>query len=493
MKHVKSYLSLAAGALLPLAFAPYCFWPLAMLCPAILLTTFTLHKSALHFVSFKLALWRGFLFGLGLFGVGASWIYISIHTFGNTPALIAGIITALFVIIMASFPALHVAMTTRFSPPFLWISFPALGALLEWVRSWFLSGFPWLQLGQSQTIGVLKGFAPIFGVYGVSFIALLCGTLFFNFCRLRKWGSAFLLLGILLSGYLFTFLHWTLPFGPPLNVTLIQGNIPQETKWSADHIVPTVRTYIDMTQQSWHTPTSPAPLVFWPEGAIPLPLPSAQPFLNLISTLAKQQHTSIILGLPVAHAFSYYNAIVMVGQNHGIYYKRHLVPFGEYLPFSSLLKGLIGFFDIPMSDFIAGPHQQPLLKTENASMGTFICYEIAYSDLLYDTLQQHPDFLITLSNDTWFGESWASYQHAQIAQFSALMSGRYMILNANSGLTAIFDDRGNRVEAIPLFVRDTLQGSFFRTKGYTPWDYYGDKPALLLAGLLLFLLWAFSK
>lgn len=487
MKHVKTLLSFLAGCLLPFAFAPYNCWPVAILSPTILLFTLTNLRGKIHFIPSKLSFLRGFLFGVGLFGAGASWIFVSIHTYGNTHAIIAALITLLFVCILALFPALQAFIVTRCTVRALWFSLPAAGVLLEWIRSWFFSGFPWLLLGQSQTLGAFKGFVPLVGAYGASFLLLLSSVGLFFFCRKQQWRAGLFLICILLIGYVLSFYHWTHPSQPPIKVSLVQGNVPQEIKWSADQIVPTLKLYADLTQSHW----ADSRIIFWPEGAIPLPLQQAQPFLDKLSALAKHHHATVVLGLPVNvnQGFSYYNAIAVVGESQGFYYKRHLVPFGEYVPLASALRGLIGFFNLPMSDFIAGERNQAPLQVDGATMGAFICYEVAYSHLLHDTMQQHPDFLATLSNDAWFGESWAPYQHAQIAQFAALVTGRYMVLNANSGLTAIYDAEGKEISAIPLFTRDVLTGQIRKVTGETPWNYYGDWPALLVALMALSIAW----
>lgn len=482
MKKINLLISLISGGLLPLAFAPCYLWPLAILAPMGLLFSITSTKEKLTFIDFKPAFLNGFVFGVGLFTVGASWIFISIHTYGNTNIPIAGLITGLFVLILSLFPALQASLTTRIAPKYLWLSFPAFGVLLEWVRGWFFSGFPWLLLGQSQTLGLFKSFAPVLGVYGLSFILLLMSVSLFLVLRQRRWSALIPILLFTLGGYALSFVHWTKPAEQPLKISMLQGNIPQEIKWSPEQLEPTLMTYVDMTKQSWGSD-----LIFWPEGAVPLPIPAAQPFLDSLSHLAKAHHTSILLGIPaqIGEGYSYYNALTMVGENSGFYYKRHLVPFGEYVPLASLLRGLIGFFDIPMSDFLSGPRNQPLFKVNGITLGTFICYEIAYPGLLHDTIKQHPDFLATLSNDAWFGESLAPYQHAQISQFAALITGRYLVLNANSGLTAIYDPQGNLVQAIPLFTRDRLPGAVYASSGDTPWNYLGDTPFLIMCGVLL--------
>lgn len=481
-------LSACAGATLPFAFAPFYYWPLAILAPMILLVGLSKNSSYknLVFIQRKSAFLLGYIFGLAYFSVGASWIYISIHTFGDTPAIIAAIITLLFIMILASYFGLQCLFTTYFSARQLLFTFPAFGALCEWVRGWFLSGFPWLQLGQSQTLGPFKGYLPLVGVYGTTFLLLLCSSLlFFLFSHLKHRRITFyyalvaLITLFLIAAFLNT-LHWTKTTPKKISVALIQGNIPQEIKWSPEQLAPTLDTYISMT-----VPFLGRDIIFWPEGAVPLPLPYAKKFVDHVSHIAKQHHSTIVFGVPVENKFNYYNAIVSTDTPTSIYYKRHLVPFGEYVPLANLLRGLIGFFDLPMSNFIAGNKDQTLLTANHIGFGSFVCYEIAYTQLLHHTLKQNPAFLVTLSNDAWFGESWAPYQHAQIAQVAAILSGRYLVLNANSGLTAIYDTKGQLIDALPLFVRDSLEGTIYTANGQTPWSRLGDAPIIALLALLL--------
>jgi len=476
-------IALLAGGLLPLAFAPFGFYPLAVICPALLLMVW-LPATA------QQAFNRGLLFGIGLFGIGASWIFVSIHEFGNTSFFLAGLITAIFVFVLGMFIAAQGYFFTRFFPTNtgykLCLAFPCCWVMFEWLRSWVLSGFPWLFLGASQTAAPLRGFAPLVGEFGLSFlVALSSGLLVYAYCKKhRAWLSITALIVLWACGAALTLQHWTQPEGKPLQISIVQGNIPQQMKWDPAYLQMTLQRYSELTQPHWNSQ-----LVFWPEAAIPLLYQQAKPFLDGMAAQAKQHNAAFITGIPVQDGFDYYNAIVALGTGQGIYYKRHLVPFGEYVPLDSLLRGLIGFFDIPMSNFSAGPAHQEQLHAANLVIAPFVCYEIAYPNLVLPELPQ-ANLLVTLSNDAWFGHSFASAQHLQISQLRALETGRYHIFGSNTGVSAIIDPQGNIQASTPAFQSVVLTNTVLKMTGATPLVTIGVNAVLLSVALLLFLaLW----
>lgn len=498
-KIYKSLIALFAGGLLPLAFAPFGYSPIAILCCALLLTLW-LNDSV------RDALRHGFIFGLGFFSVGISWVYISIHEFGNTIAPIALFITALFVAILACFPAMQGYVLARFfprdTPTKLFFAFPASWVLIEWVRNWIFTGFPWLLLGASQTNSPLRSFAPIVGEPGLSFLVALTGallvTLIINLPIAKKFGieknhmplinkKIFYLstIGILLiwgSTFLLKSIHWTKPASKPIQVSLIQGNIPQQLKWNPQYLETTLKSYYELTQQHWDSR-----IIIWPEAAIPLLQKDAQGFLNGLSKKAKAHKTTLITGIPIQENSRYYNGLLALGVDQGKYYKRHLVPFGEYLPWwTQWLKGIIGFLAIPMSDFSAGPVQQPMLHVAGIDIAAFICYEITYSDLVLKGLPQ-AQLLLTISNDAWFGDSLASAQHLQIGQLRALETGRYLIFTANDGITAIVNPEGHIQQQISRFQIDVLTGTVEAMNGITPWMVIGMLPFISVIFILFVL------
>lgn len=472
-------IALIAGCLLPFAFAPFGFYPLAIISPALLLLTW-LYSTA------KQTFWRGFLFGLGFFGIGASWVYISIHQFGNAPVPLAAFITILFVAILASFIAISGYIFTRFLPKNNWaklyLAFPSIWVLCEWIRSWILTGFPWLLLATSQTNSPLRGFAPIFGTYGLAFVITLNSALLVKILldiRQKQIKKPLItitaIIAIWLIGFGLSMISWTTPVSKPIKVSLIQGNIPQQLKWDQTYLESTLKRYYDLTQQHWDSH-----LIIWPEAAIPLLQQNAQAFLNNVDKQAKKNRATLITGIPIQEDDRYYNGMIALGMDHAKYFKRHLVIFGEYLPWwINWLRGVIGFLDIPMSDFSAGTNNQAKFDVSGLTFAPFICYEIAYPDLVLKAAEKS-QVLLTINNDAWFDNSIALAQHLQIGQFQALATGRYLLFLSNTGMTAIVTPQGHIQDEIPAFKTDVLTGYFKGMTGLTPWAKLGDKFIILL-------------
>ncbi|WP_242634338.1 apolipoprotein N-acyltransferase [Marinobacter salicampi] len=478
---------LLAGGLQTLTLSPFNWWWLAP-------------------VSIVLILWiclplpprqlfrAGWLFGLGLFGSGVSWVYISISEHGNTSIPIAVVLTFLFVAGLALFHGLafwawgHLA---RDSSVRRLILFPAIWVLGDWLRSWLLTGFPWMYLGTGQVDGPLAGFAPIVGVYGLTFWIVATGAAAwaaYQLIRNKRQAAAGLIVAVMilpwLSGPFVSRVDWTELADQPLKVAAMQGNIPQQIKWDPEFLRQQVRTYLDLTQDDWHRD-----IILWPETAIPLTQDQAGPIIEMIREELGPDST-LITGIPW-FGFServgdttFHNSIMAIGNGEGIYHKQKLVPFGEYVPLQQWLRGLIGFFDLPMSDFSRGPENQSPLTAGIHRVMPFICYEVAYPDFV-SSYAARTDLLITISNDGWFGDSIGPVQHLQMARMRALETGRYMLRGTNNGITAIIDERGQLTEAIPRFTDATLRGEVYTTSGATPVMLSGSWPTLVLAAILI--------
>ncbi len=472
-------IALLSGTLLTLAFAPWEYYPLGILSPALLLLT-------LQNATPKRAFTLGLLFGLGLFTTGVSWIFISIHTYGGTAAWLAAVFTLLFATTLALFPAVQCGLLNRFYPKnthfkYL-IAFPASWVLIEWVRSWFLTGFPWLYLGYTQFTSLLHGYAPIFSVYGLSFFTAFTASALLALITLKQHRATIIatLFVIWIIGGLLTLIQWTRPIGTPISVGIVQGNIAQEIKWDPKQFEQTLETYATLTTPLFREQR----LIIWPEAAIPLPDSNIPGFLSQLNTRALQHHATLISGIIEQDVGgNYYNALESFGTEHGHYEKRHLVPFGEYVPLGPLLRGLIAFFDLPMSDLHPGPSLQNALHVGFTTIAPYICYEIAYPELVRGDFPQ-ANFILTVSDDSWFGRSIAQPQHLQIAQMRSLETGRSQIFSTNNGITALIDARGRITQRIPSFKTGVLTGDLQPMMGSTPWIMIGQWPLL---GLLFVL------
>lgn len=470
-------LPLLGGILLTLAFAPFDFSVLGVLAPALLVLSCLTVPPATAF-------WRGWLFGLGFFGTGISWVYVSIHVFGNTQAWLAGLLTGLFVMVLALFPALQSWAWQRWcarrSPLSACCGFGLLWLASEGLRTWLFTGFPWLLLGNAQLFTPISGYAPIFSVYGVSLLTAVtaAGVATLLFTARQRLLILVLLLSIWLIGWGLQNIRWTQPTENPLTISLVQGNISQQLKWQPAYLSDILEHYVSLTQPLWKS----AQLIVWPEAAIPTLARQDHPFLQDLQNRAQAAQATLITGVPLARGAQYYNGLIMLGSATGRYEKRHLVPFGEYLPLAQYLRGLINFFQIPMSDFSAGALQQPNLKLGHETISPFICYEIAYPFLVKNSVRDAA-YLLTISDDSWFGRSIAPEQHLQIAQMRSLETGRPQLIATNDGVTAFTDGRGKLLSRLPRYHSGVLTHTMVGVQGDTPWLAQGSLWLALLVGL----------
>ncbi len=481
-------LALLAGAALPLAFAPLAWFPLAPVSAALLFIAW-LNVTPCR------ALLRGYLFGLGLFGVGVSWVYVAIHVFGHAGVLLAGFLTALFVAVLALFPALLGYFVTRFFPGTdnkkILLVFPAAWTLFEWLRGWMFTGFPWLNIGYSQIDTPLAGLAPVLGVYGVSWMTAFSAALLVVLLRADKTIklralAAFVLLwgGSALLGRM----EWTQPLGAPLRVSLVQGNIPQDIKWHPEQRQFTLDLYADLTRQRWGDD-----IIVWPEAALTVFYHEvADSYLARLGAGARAQGTDLLIGLSVADLETrrYYNSMMSVGTNEGFYFKRHLVPFGDYVPFEEWLRGLIRFFDLPMSGYSPGPKQQALLEAAGYKVSVSICYEDIFGEEIIESLPEAA-LLVNGTNNAWYGDSFAPHQALQMSRMRALETGRYMLRATTNGISAIIDDKGKIRARSPQFETYVVTGNAQPRQGATPYVGWGNYP--VLAALLLAFAWMVGK
>ena len=439
----------------------------------------------------------GAAFAFGLFLAGVSWVYVSLSVFGGMPAWLAVLATVLFCVVLTIFPALAGALFVRLAAAG-WLPrtllFASLWVLAEWARSWMFTGFPWLAAGYSQVPpSPLAGYAPLFGVYGVSLASALTGALIF--AGARQWrepaaqGAAgrrrrlpaapLLALALLLtSGALLGERRWTQVTGEPLRVALLQGNVPQEIKWRPERFVDSLRTYYRLAQEN------PAQLTVLPETALPAFLDQIPAdYLDELRKLARRQDGELLLGIAVAEGRQYFNAAVTLGASEQQRYrKRHLVPFGEFVP-----PGFAWFMamaNIPMSDFTAGSPHQPPLELHGQRVAVNICYEDSFGEEIITALPA-ATLLVNISNVAWFGDSLAPAQHLQIAQMRALETGRVMLRATNTGMTAIVDVDGRVRSILPPFTRGALVDDVRGHTGATPYVRWGNWPVVVGALLLI--------
>ncbi|MCZ6619606.1 MAG: apolipoprotein N-acyltransferase [Gammaproteobacteria bacterium] len=468
-------LVLALGALLPLSFAPFSLWPLGLV--SVAGWFYILEKRT------KNVLLEGWLFGVGKYGVGASWIFVSIHEYGNAPIPLAVFVVALFVGGMALFPMLNAWLYRRVRNSSMlanawllavfWVAF-------EWLLTWFLTGFPWLGVGYAHLATPLANFAPVGGVLLVSLAAISSVSFAVAgfYAEDKRLPLSLALLPWLLAGSLSMF-HWV-DEGESFEAALVQGNIDQAVKWLPESRGPIIDEYLELSAPHWGVD-----LMIWPEAAVTLFQHQATDLLAMLDERGLASGTALILGIPGANRMPdggivFRNMAVGVGEASGRYVKQHLVPFGEYIPLENWLRGIIEIFDLPMSHGSAGDPQQPLLAVKGAKAAMAICYEVIYPELVREQAGR-ADVLLTISNDTWFGESIGPLQHMEMARMRALENGRWLLRGTNNGVTAIVDHRGRVRHRLPQFSAGVLRGSYRLMTGRTLYSRFGGAPALILA------------
>jgi len=470
-------LMLVAGGATVLAFAPFSLGVVAVLTLALL---FHLWRHAAGAAG---AAWLGFAFGLGLMALGVFWLRISIAQFGGVTPPLAVLVTVLFSLVMASYFALAGWLVRCLRPrsDLLWVLLvmPAVWVLVEWLRGWFLTGFPWLSLGYSQIDLPLVGFAPLLGVFGVSLVLAVSAALL----SLLPRGAALVGLAALWSaGFGLQQVAWTEPVGEPLRVSLLQASIPQAQKWQPAMRQSTLETYVGMTAAA-----ADSRIVIWPETAVPAFAHEVEAdLLAPLDEMLTEQGRDVVLGIVDGERDGeYFNAMLSLGvSGRASYHKRHLVPFGEYLPLDALTRPVLDFLKIPMSDFTPGGDEPPIIRLAGQPVGISICYEDAYADEVIRALPQ-ATLLINTSNDAWFGDSLAPHQHLEIARMRAVEAQRFLLRATNTGISAVIDQQGHLQGRSPQFKPAVLSGEAVPLGGATPFSRWGNAAVVLIAMLML--------
>jgi len=476
-----AWIAFASGAACSLAFAPASLFPLAVVCPAMLLLLWEGSSP-------RRAAGIGFAFGAGLFLSGTYWIYTAVHVFGHAPAWLAVFLMLGLVAIMASYYALAGWLLARFLPgagALRWLAaFPGLWVLMEWLRGWLFSGFPWLETGYAHSDSPLAGLAPVGGIHLVTLAsALTAGALLAVFrggTRVRV--SALVLVAMLWSlGAALRERSWTEPTGQEVSVAIVQGAIPQDLKWQDSHRQASLDLYRRMTAQVLGTD-----LIVWPEAAVPALAHEVGPYLARLWEDAEEERSDLMLGLLRydERTGRYYNGLLALsGETAGWYYKRRLVPFGEFFPVPHFVRSWMRLMSLTYVDMSPGGDDQPPLEAAGQKVGVTICYEDAYGSEQLAVLDE-ATLLVNVTNNAWFGDSTAPHQQMQMARFRALEAGRYLVRATSNGISGIIGPRGEVLGTAAQFVPEVLRGTVRPFTGLTPYARTGNWPVLMLAALL---------
>ncbi|RTE87449.1 MULTISPECIES: apolipoprotein N-acyltransferase [Gammaproteobacteria] len=441
----------------------------------------------------KQALLVGFSFGLGWFGAGVSWVYVSIDQFGGLPLLFSVLLMVLLCGYLALYPAIAAWSWHKFrirSGSYALWTFPLFWLFSEWLRSWLLTGFPWLGLGYTQTSSTLGNLAPHMGEIGITVVLWLIAIAFCEILLKRK--LEYLAIPVLLFAIAWFSPNFNpmQPTGETRTVALVQGNIQQSLKWDESQQWPNYLTYQDLSRPLYAS----SDIVFWPESAVTFIEPYAQQPLNELDHRVRTQSTEVVTGIINYNRETreYFNSIITLGSEsqpyqymgENRYEKHHLLPIGEFVPFQTLLSKLGPLFNLPMSSFSRGDTEQNNLNVANTNIAANICYEVVFSDYIRQQVNSDTDILLTISNDSWFGRSHGPHQHFQIAQMRAKELGRPMLRVTNNGVTGVIDDNGNIAARIAQFAPGVLQETIVLVEGETLYQKWGDSIAWLISLLL---------
>ena len=482
----KIFFVLLSGCLIPFSFSPFNYYFLSIISLSLLFYLWTKSKSPRE--SFTL----GYIFGFSMFDIGVNWLHISINLFGGINIYFAILITYLLIAFLSLYPAICGYISTKYFKNNLFLSLPALWFISEWARGIVLTGFPWLNIGTSQTDSILINFAPLIGDYGVTFIVCIIASCI---VKIIAGGKINFLIGIVpiflvfSLSILFSQINWTKSKNQDLNITIIQGAIPQEIKWQQNQDKKSYKIYSDLTKPFWKSD-----LIIWPETAISSIYDLSNEYIKKIEMQKEKSDVIFVTGIIRQNKTNKesYNSMLLIDNKHYIYDKYHLVPFGEYLPFKEILYNFIRFFKIPISNFSKSKSRLSNIDTEKANFGMSICYEDAFGSEIRRSMP-HADILINVSNDAWFGDSFAPHQHLQIARMRAVENGRYFLRSTNTGISAVINNKGEIIANSPQFEKYTINENVTLYSGVTPFSKYGNKFLMILCSLILLFSYIFDQ
>jgi apolipoprotein N-acyltransferase len=357
---------------------------------------------------------------------------------------------------------------------------PAAWTLFEWLRGVIFSGFPWLAVGYAAVGWPLQGYAPLGGVYALTFLTLaLAGMVWLIFRRMRPRVALVTFIVLIGGGEALRQVEWSAPEGQPVEVSLLQGNVPQEMKFRPERYAKILETYARLADESKSR------LIVLPETAVPNWLDKVDPdYVARLAAVARRNGGDLLLGVAYREPpRSYYNSVVSLGTARPqLYHKYHLVPFGEFVPpgFDWVMSRL----DIPMSNFSRGRLPQPPLEVAGQRVAVNICYEDVFGEEIAASLPA-ATLLVNVSNVAWFGDSLAPAQHLQMARLRAVETGRMHLTATNTGMTAAIDRDGRVVAQLPKYTEGRLEVRAQGYAGMTPYAHWRDWPILALCLALL--------
>jgi apolipoprotein N-acyltransferase len=475
------------GGLAILAYAPVGVAPIILVS---LMGIFWLwHKSSSQLDYMRVGLW----FGLGFFGVGVSWLLSSMYVYSGMSLWLSLLATFIFILALSAYFMVagwlvgyfynpkKIGFSVVFIMPVVWV-------LFELIRASLFGGFPFLLIGNTHLFTWLDGFAPVFGILGMSLaVAFTAGLLLFMLLTKNLLVPSFLVFTIWISGSSLKNVVWVEKNGLDVDIALVQANISQDRKWLRKQLMPTLKTYIDLSKKSID-----AELIVWSETSIPAYFYQVEKgVLKNFLKDAKLLEKDIIMGAVVKNkkTGNYYNALVNAKDTNLVYKKSHLVPFSEFFPFAGVFKYLSSLFNIPFSEFSAGKQEQLPMELADKKVGLSICYEIYFGAELTKNIAI-TDYLVTVSNDAWFAHTLEPYQLRQETQMRALELGRQIARSTNTGFTFIVGVDGVIIDQLPAYETGVLRTKIQPYSGETPFVKWQNNPLWVFLILsLIFISW----
>lgn len=478
--------SAALGGLCTIGYAPFSIWPCTVSSVVFMMMLLSAAKNAKTVFACLMV-----FFGVNAF-FNISWLEHVMYNFGQIPDFISypciGAVSLLYIALpYAAAGALGFKLSKGKTAPFLMCFMPAGFIAADFFTSWFLTGFPWTYLGYACVDSPFKNFAPFIGLRGINalvyiFSAAVALTALRRFLFMPV-AAVIMLAAILTEGVVFV------QAKDPVNVYLVQANVSLKDRHNPYLGQKIVATYWNLTKDIIKKDS----VVIWSEGALPCYIQSAYELLDSLNTVFREKEATLLTGIQSKDAENINNSIITLGhinseeELHSIehYDKRELVPFGEVIPFASLLRPLGSIFDIPQSSFTRGSQDQKPIELNGSLYTPAICYEAIFPETVASLDSDRTSGIVMISNDTWFGPTHAPAQHLNIARMRAMELQKPMLRATNSGITAYIDEKGNVVSALECDKEDVLNVSFVPVKGQSIYSKIRNIPLYLLLLVLL--------
>ena len=493
MGFIKLITGFVLGAILILSFQPFGYWPISFLVPGLL---YVLIRNE----NFKKTFFISYSFGFGLWAWGIFWIENSITVYGGANFFVGIFLTLILAAFLSFFQAFSFSLFFIFKNKNIFnafLLFPACWILGEWLREFLFTGFPWLYLGYSTIDNfLLKGFIPILGVFGTGFMTVLISQCIFNSLfdssinRNKKviFTSTIFILLVFVMNESLKLKEWTKTSGS-FDALIVQPNIDIDKKWSTQGRKKINKDIQNKIGENLLIEKKQKIILFWPEVTLTDPLYVKEIELLEKKLLENNNSLGVILGtLIISESGELKNSLIGLGAIKGIYDKKYLVPFGEYVPLSGVFDRLFNFFNFNRPSIIAGEGTS-LLGDDFIKISSAICYEIAYQET-YLKNSDTSNLLFNASNDNWFGKTIGPYQHLQIARFRAAENQKYLIRSTSTGISAFINDKGKIISKTNIAKKnvpsESLKEKVILKSGQTPFSKMGKNPFIYFLIIIFF-------